>query len=109
MAYNEGSMPDEIVPREDARAALAARRELGEDFDDALVESFARRVEERLKTRAPVRRSEDERGMVLALAIISIGCGIPITAIAISGAGLAGLAIAWAGIVLVNVLFARLR
>jgi hypothetical protein len=102
-------MPEEIVPREDARAALAARRELGEEFDDALVESFARRVEERLNARAPARRTADERGMSLALAIISLGCGIPITAIAVLNAGLAGLAIAWAGIVFVNVFFARLR
>jgi hypothetical protein len=102
-------MPEEIVPREEARAALAARRELGEDFDDALVETFARRVEERLRHGAPANRTESERGMVLALALVSIGCGIPITAIAISGAGLAGLAVAWAGIVLLNVFFARLR
>src|SRR5512141_648590 len=96
---------EQIVAREDVRATLTARRELGSDFDDALVESFAQRVEERLKTRRPARRSTDERGMVLALAIISLGCGIPITAIAVSSAGLAGLAVAWAG----NVLFARSR
>ena len=92
---------------------LAARRELGDEFDDALVESFARRVEERLAAPAPApppaRRTEDERGMVLALAIVSIACGIPITAIAISGAGLPGLMVAWAGIVILNVLFARLH
>jgi anti-sigma factor RsiW len=103
-------MAEQLVPRDEARAALAARRELGDEFDDALVESFARRIEERLKpTRTPARRTTDERGMSLALAIVSVGCGIPITAIAISGAGLAGLIVAWAGIVLLNVLFARLR
>jgi hypothetical protein len=102
-------MAEEIVPRDDVRAALAARKELGDDFDDALVESFARRVEERLKHGRPARRTTDERGMSLALAIISIGCGIPITAIAVTAAGLAGLIVAWAGIVLLNVLFARLR
>ena len=36
-------------------------------------------------------------------------CGIPITAIAVTQAGLPGLIVAWAGIVLVNVLFARSR
>jgi hypothetical protein len=102
-------MADELVSREEARAALEARRELGDGFDDAIVESFARRVEERLKAPARTKRTTDERGMSLALAIVSIGCGIPITAIAISGAGLAGLIVAWAGIVLLNVLFARLR
>ena len=99
----------QVVTPEDVRATLTARRELGSDFDDALVESFARRVEERLKTGRPERRTTDERGMVLALAIVSLGCGIPITAIAVTQAGLAGLVVAWAGIVLVNVLFARSR
>ena len=104
-------MAEELVPRDEARATLAARRELGDDFDDALVESFAGRVEERLRQHAPmrVRRTTDERGMQLALAIVSLGCGIPITAIAAVQAGLAGLMVVWAGIVLVNVLFARLR
>jgi hypothetical protein len=102
-------MPEELVPRDEARAALAARRELGDDFDDALVESFARRIEQRMKTARPAMKPNEERGMALALAIVSVACGIPITAIALSGAGLAGLIVAWAGIVLVNVLFARLR
>ena len=102
-------MAEEIVPRDEVRATLAARRELGEDFDQALVEQFARRVEERLKRPTPARRSQEDKGMSLALAIVSLGCGIPITAIAISGAGVVGLAFAWIGIVLLNVLFARLR
>jgi hypothetical protein len=89
-------MAEEIVSRDDVRAALSARKELGDDFDDALVESFARRVEERLKHGRPARRTTDERGMSLA-------------AIAVTAAGLAGLIVAWAGIVLLNVLFARLR
>ena len=42
----------QVVTAEDVRATLTARRELGSDFDDALVESFARRVEERLKSRS---------------------------------------------------------
>ena len=110
IAYNPSPMAlEEIVPREDVRATLTARQELGAEFDDALVESFAQRVEERLKTRRPARRTTDQRGMVLALAIVSLGCGIPITAIAVSSAGLAGLAVAWAGIVLVNIVFARSR
>jgi hypothetical protein len=100
---------EKLVPREEVQAALTARRELGSDYDDALVESFAQRVEERLKARPPERRTTDERGMVLALAIVSLGCGIPITAIAVTQAGLAGLIVAWVGIVLVNVVFARSR
>jgi hypothetical protein len=102
-------MGEEIVSREEARAALAARRELGEDFDDALVESFAQRIEQRLKAPAPAKRTTDDKGMSLALALVSIGCGIPITAIALNLGGLPALGIVWAGIVFVNVFFARLR
>src|ERR671925_2012783 len=97
IAYKPGPMPEEIVPRDDVRAALAARRELGEEFDDAVVESFARRIEERLGPAPPparARRTDEEKRMSLALAIVSIGVGIPITAIALSGAGLAGLIVA---------------
>jgi hypothetical protein len=102
-------MAEEIVSREDTRAALAARRELGEDFDDALVESFAQRIEQRLKAPPPAKRTTDDKGMSLALALVSIGCGIPITAIALNLGGVPALAIVWAGIVFVNVWFARLR
>ncbi len=98
---------EELVPRDEARATLAARRELGEEFDDQLVESFARRIEERLKTRQPARRSEDERGMSFVVALVSLGTGIPITAIALSNGGLPALLVAWVGIVLVNLVVAR--
>ena len=48
--------------------------------------------------------------MSLALAIVSIGCGIPITAIADHAApGSPGSSSRGPGIVLVNVLFARSR
>jgi len=39
------------------------------------------------------------------LAIVSLGIGVPLTAIASSMNGLAGLIIAWVGIVLVNVVY----
>jgi len=42
----------------------------------------------------------------LALAISSLGIGVPLSAIASSTAGLPGLVVAWIGIVGVNVAFA---
>ncbi len=45
----------------------------------------------------------DRTGFVLA--IVSLGIGIPLTAIAAGTNGLAGLIIAWIGIVLVNVVY----
>ena len=43
------------------------------------------------------------------LAIVSIALGIPLTAIASGTAGFAGLLVAWVGIVLVNIVYARTR
>ena len=50
-----------------------------------------------------------ESGERLALAIVSLGAGIPITAIAADAAQALGIAIAWAGIAAVNFSFGRRR
>ena len=102
---------EELVPRDEARATLAARRELGPEYEDELVEAFAEKVERRLAKRekAELAHDEDRRGISLVAALVSLGCGIPITAIALSGGGLPALVIVWTAIVLVNVALARAR
>ena len=45
----------------------------------------------------------------MALAIVSLGAGIPITAIAADAAEALGIAIAWIGIAAVNFSFGRRR
>jgi hypothetical protein len=102
---------DSPVSRQDVEALMAARRELGRDYDAALADSFAERVEravaERVDEQVALRReAQSERARTgsrqLTLGIVSLGCGIPITAIAASIADLPGLAVAWVGIVGVN-------
>ncbi|WP_285698204.1 hypothetical protein [Actinomadura sp. NBRC 104412] len=109
------------LPRDDLAAALAARRELGPDYDDAFIESLVDRIEETLAARqnaAPRRSRRDRAGEppakghgdgTLALAIVSLVTAIPLSAIGVGTAGLAGLLIAWVGIVLVNIVFGVLR
>ncbi|GAA1568693.1 hypothetical protein GCM10009678_59330 [Actinomadura kijaniata] len=107
------------LPREDLVAAMAARRELGPDYDDAFVESLADRIEETLRTRMAIQQREDhrvartadrqarsERGSTLALAIVSLVAAVPLSGIGAGTEGLAGLLTVWIGIVLVNVAFA---
>jgi hypothetical protein len=100
-------MSEPIVPREEARATLAARHELGVDFEDELVDRFVEKVEKRLETRygKAARREGDKP---FNLAVVSIVLGIPLTAIAGGIAGLPGLLTVWAGLVLINVVFRRL-
>lgn len=54
----------------------------------------------------PLAQPARQGNGVLALAITSLGVGIPLTAIAVSAAGIPGLIIAWLGIVGVNAVFA---
>ena len=90
----------------DLEAAIAARAELGREYEPALVESFVERLESTLAARvaAEVKRHESPpgTGYQLALGIVSLCTGIPITAIAADYAHLPGLLVAWAGIVGVN-------
>lgn len=101
-------------------ATLQARRELGAEYEPALVESFLEKVEERLDGTVDrrVRRQLAERQMSAArssrspagpegfgerfgFGIISLILAIPLSAIAAVG-GTKGLVVCWLGIVAVN-------
>ncbi|MFD0533827.1 hypothetical protein ACFQY7_08605 [Actinomadura luteofluorescens] len=45
------------LPRDDLTAAMAARRELGPDYDDAFIETVVDRIEETLDARAAAPRT----------------------------------------------------
>ncbi|MFI9590161.1 hypothetical protein [Nonomuraea sp. NPDC052265] len=101
---------------DELKAAVSARRDLGPDFEDALVESFLdkvgqevdRRVDERLagapRPKAPAKGSDGQR---LALAIVSLSLGtLSTVALAFAGGGRAmALIPIWVGIIVVNVVF----
>ena len=103
--------------RRDVKAALAARRELGVEYEEAIAAGLLDRVNQLAVMRASEMRREAERVDQAAelektsrthrfvLAIISLGVGVPITGISASVAepGVLGMAVAWAGIVGVNV------
>lgn len=98
----------------DAEAALAAQRELGPEYSEHIAAGLADRVEQLAALRtADLRHAEDrqQRGSSLertaqtqrfVTSLVSLGAGIPITAIAASNGGLIETAICWCGIVGVN-------
>ncbi|WP_432874622.1 hypothetical protein ACQPYH_22510 [Kribbella sp. CA-245084] len=103
---------DEV--RKDLRAAVAARQELGPEYENEIIDSFLEKLDARDVQRhvspyaepAPRRhpsRETDPGG--LALAIVSIVAAIPITAISAAMIGPFGVLIAWFGLVSIN--FAR--
>lgn len=93
------------MEREDVKAAIEARRELGAELEPHVIDSFLTRIEQRL-ARPAARRSDDKS---FALTIISLLAAIPLTAIAIVQSGLIALVIVWVGIVLVNLSYSRRR
>ena len=103
--------PDEV------RAAAETHRELGPDYQTAVIESFldkvGREIDARVDARlltvtqpgARVARPPTRSGS-LALAIVSLGVGIPLTGITEgTHAGLVALAVIWAAIAVINVAY----
>ncbi|MET8609874.1 MULTISPECIES: hypothetical protein [Streptomyces] len=108
--------------RKDLDATVRARRDLGDDYDSALVESFLEKVEQRLDGAVDrrVRRQLAEQQMAAArgdrrprtaadswgerygFALLTLVLAIPLSAIGAAMAGLAGMIVTWIGIVGVN-------
>jgi hypothetical protein len=96
------------LPRGDLAASLAARRELGPDYDAAFIEAVAERIEQSVAARRPASAESDrgDRALAITVACVSLGASIPVTAIAAAKAGLAGLVVVWLAIAAINLAFA---
>ncbi|WP_440105262.1 hypothetical protein [Streptosporangium sp. H16] len=97
--------------RQDMRATVEARRDLGPEYEAALIESFVSRLDATIAHRvraemhasgAPKAKSRKNSNSSIPLALGSMGIGIPLTAIAAQTSGTAGLLLAWGGIVAIN-------
>jgi hypothetical protein len=96
------------VERSELEAAIEARRELGQEMEPHVIDSFVERIERRLgERRTDFSRRDRGREGSFILAIVSLGVAIPITAIAVTQAGLVGLVVVWIGIVAVNAVYNR--
>lgn len=103
--------------RADLEATLAARRDLGEDYEAALARAFLEKldravdakVDEALRARGADKRraARGRRRGGSGLAISSIALGIPVSAVVASNLrgtdSLIGVIIAWAAIAAINV------
>ena len=101
----------EKVERQEVEAFLETRRELGPAYEREIVDAFAERIERAVAVQAGERvedvrrRRDDERGdrqRQLALGIVSVVAGIPITVPLAVTDSVAALVVSWLGIVGVN-------
>ncbi len=107
--------------KKELNATLQARRELGDEYESALVDSFLEKVDQRIDgaVERRVRRQMAEQQMVVArgsrspkptdswgerfgFGLVSLVMAIPLSAIGGGVAHLPGLIVAWIGIVGVN-------
>ncbi len=79
----------EVVRRDEAQSALEARRELGPEYEDQIVDALVEKIEQRLDRRDSQLklRRDHQKGLILG----SLGISVPLFAIAAVFAGLAGI------------------
>ena len=103
--------PDEV------RAAAEIHRELGPEYDNAVVESFLERLGPEIDARVDTRVAQEleagagqSRTPSMKLAITSMALGIPLTGIVAGiddhAVGLLGVLIIWLAIAVINVAYA---
>jgi len=109
---------DMISPelRDEISVAYEARRELGPEYEHAVLESFAagaaeaidRRVDARLAERAPEARQPDNSYVAVPVFSLLFGVGGSIWLTAGAGADSDSVFAMWLGIVLLNIAFGRM-
>src|SRR5450759_3497409 len=108
--------------RDEIRAAAETHRELGPDYEAAVIDSFLDKVGKEIDARVDSRLAAPRQAYQarqarpprayspLALAIPSIAMGIPLTAIALAvgspSAGFAELLVIWIAITAINLAYA---
>jgi len=102
-------MTDDVVVREELRSAIAARSELGDEMEPAVIDAFVARIEQRLadgageRERALKRKRDHQREMVLG----SMGISVPLLAIAAIFTGIEGVIAVCVALAVIAIVTAR--
>jgi len=100
---------EELVPRDELRATIEARKELGEEAEPALIETFVDRMEQELSKRQHEseqslrRKREHQKEMVLG----SMALSIPLLIVAAIFTGLAGVIVVCLALAVIAIATAR--
>jgi hypothetical protein len=100
---------EDLVPRDELRAMIEARKELGEEAEPALIEAFVDRMEKELSKRQREseqslrRKREHQKEMVLG----SMALSIPLLIVAAIFTGLAGVIVICLALAVIAIATAR--
>jgi hypothetical protein len=105
-----------MLPRDDLAAALAARRELGPDYDAAFLDKVVDRLDTSIEARLTAQLTErlrhdtteakKDRSSRVTIAVVSLIAAIPASGIAAAAGKSGGVFIVWLAITLINVAYA---
>ena len=93
--------------KDELAGAVEARRELGREYEDEILDGFMEKVERRIDERLRAAPGRHPGAPHLAVPLGSLGLAIPLTAIAGERGGLLGVLFVCIAIVLVNVAYFR--
>jgi len=96
----EKTLINDLELRAHVRDYAGALRELGRGWEDAVAEALLTRLEKRLTALVEKRLKERRRKPSLAWFTVSLAFGIPLTATAGAVAGLTGILVVWAALIL---------
>jgi hypothetical protein len=100
---------EDIVPRDELRAAIEARKEVDEDMEPALIDAFVERIERQLQQRSGLseqalkRKRDHQKEMVLGAMAISV----PLFALAAIFVGLAGIIVVCGALAVIAIVSMR--
>ena len=100
---------EDVVDKDELRAAIEARKELGEEMEPAIIDAFVERIERRLAERkgegerSLKQKREHQKEMVLG----AMGISVPLFALAAIFTGLAGVLAVCAALAVIAVVSAR--
>jgi len=102
-------MGDDAALRQELKATLAAREELGSEMEPVILDAFVARIERQLEERdgASERALEKKRNHQKEMVLGSMGISIPLLAIAAVFAGLAGVIAVCVALAVIAIVTAR--
>ena len=102
-------MSEELVPRDELRATIEARKELGEEAEPALIDAFVARIEKQISQgqreseQSLRRKRKHQQEMVLG----SMALAIPLLIVAAVFTGLAGVIVVCLALAVISLATAR--
>jgi hypothetical protein len=102
-------MTDDVGLKDELHSAIAARKELGDEMEPAVIDAFVARIERRLADRAHdderalQRKRNHQKEMVLG----SMGISVPLLAFAAIFTGLPGVIVVCTALVVIAVVSSR--